>query len=171
MNDDDKPKDGFDQGVHAFVNNDLEGAVAHFSEVIDADPTFRLAHASRGAAFLRLERIADAIADFDRAIELDPSHARAYHLRGLAHERAGHPDQALADMNRAIEIDPDYGAAYLSRSAFYGRVGKESEAFEDIQAYTAISEEKLQTFANENNIWQSRQFQLEEAGVADPMNR
>lgn len=161
----------FEKGMTAFVNNDFEDAVKKFSLVIEADRDFRLAFVSRGAAYLLLERVRDAIDDFTRAIDIDPNHAKPYHLRGLAHERNGHPEQALEDMNRAIEVDPQYGAAYLSRSALFSRMGKNEESFEDIQTYTAITEKNLQTFAHENNIWQSRQFRLEEMGAADPMDR
>ncbi len=171
MNDTQAIQTTFDEGVHAFVQNDIDTSVEKFSRVIEEDANYRLAHVSRGAAYLRLERVDDALADFDRAVEIDPSHAKAYHLRGLAYAKQGKNEQALENFNRAIELDPEYGAAYYSRSTIQSHLGHHDAAFDDIQMYTALTEQNVQAFANENNIWRSQHLRVESDGAADPMYR
>ena len=161
----------FDGGVKDFVDNNIGKAIEAFTQVIAQDPCHRLAYSSRGVAYLRMERVRDALHDFDNAVAIDPGHAKSYHLRGLAHEKLGELDDAVKDFDQAIKLDPQYGAAYYSRSALRSLMGNIDQAFEDLQMYTSLTEKNLQGFMEENNIWQSRQLYLEEAGVADVMDR
>ena len=101
----------------------------------------------------------------------DPEYSKAYHLRGLVHEKTGDNEGALRDFSRAIELNPEYGAAYYSRATLYSKMGKEDLAVEDIEMVTHLSEVNIETFANQNNIWRSKQLQIEAMGVADPMDR
>ena len=135
------------------------------------DPNLRIAYLSRGSAYMKLDKMDNAIADFNKAIEIDREYARAYHLRGLAYEKTGDHHNALQDLDKAIEINPDYGAAYNSRATLYSKIGKEDLAAEDIEMLTHLTEVNIETFANENNVWRSRQLQLEAMDVADPMDR
>lgn len=74
----------------------------------------------------------------------------------------GDDDAALQDFNQAIEISPDYGAAYYSRATLLTKLGQEDLAAEDMQMVTHLTNLGIETFANENNIWRSRQMQLED---------
>ena len=161
----------FDCGVKDFVANNISQSIEAFTEVIAHDPRHRLAYSSRGVAFLRMERVQDALHDFDHAVELAPGHAKSYHLRGLAHEKLGDIEHAVKDFDEAIRLDPHYGAAYYSRSTLLSLMGDIDQAFEDLQMYTSLTEENLNEFMAENNVWHSRQLNLEETGVADVMDR
>ena len=156
-----KAKQKFDAAMADFVGQNYGKSIDLFSEAITFDPAFKLAIKSRGAAYLRLGNIQNAIADFNRVLELDPRNARTFHLRGLAHEKAGDDKQALADLNKAIEINPEYGVAYHSRANLYTKMGDTEQAAEDIQMVMHLSEVNIESFANDNNIWRSRQLQLE----------
>jgi tetratricopeptide (TPR) repeat protein len=75
---------------------------------------------------------------------------------------AGETDEALADFGKAIDIDPEYGAAYYSRATLLTKMGREDDAVEDMEIVTHLTNLNIENFANENNIWRSRQLQLEE---------
>ena len=171
MFDKNKTKTSFDEGVSAYVNQDFEKAVEHFTSAIEEEPEFALAHVSRGAAYARLEHSSESIKDFDRAIELKPDYARAYHLRGLEFDKAGEHERALSDFNKAIELDPEYGAAYYSRASILSKTGRDENARDDIEMVAMLTQKNINSFANENNVWRSRHLQLEEEGVADVMDR
>ena len=147
--------------MHAFLNNNYGRSVELFSEAAEIDPQRKLTYASRGSAYLRMERFEEAMADFNRAIELDPSYARAFHLRGLAFEKQGDKESALEDFDRAIEIDPEYGAAYHSRATLHTLMGNEPLAVEDIAMVQHLTNKNIETFANDNNVWRSQQMRLE----------
>ena len=133
------------------------------NELIAADSDDKLAVLARGSVYLKMGDTKNAIGDFSRALEIDSKHPKAYHLRGLAHEMAGDNDRALKDFDRAIDIDPEYGAAFYSRATLLTKMGQEESALEDMKMVTHLSNLNIENFANENNVWRSRQLQLEEA--------
>ncbi|MDX1706990.1 MAG: tetratricopeptide repeat protein [Desulfobacterales bacterium] len=156
-----KAKKKFDAAMTQFASQSFDKSIDLFNEAIAVDPEFKMAIKSRGAAYMRLGNIPDALADFNRVIELDPQNAQAYHLRGLAYEKAGEYTEALTDLSKAIEINPEYGAAYYSRANLYAKIGDTDQAAEDAAMVTQLTEVNIETFGGENNIWRSRQLQLE----------
>jgi tetratricopeptide (TPR) repeat protein len=122
----------FDEGVAAYVKNELKTSIQLFGAALKQDSKFELAYVSRGAAYLKLKMIKKAIADFNRAIKLYPQYARAFHLRGLAYEKMGEIARAYQDFDRALEIDPDYGPAYHSRNSLISDGGQEDFSLEEL---------------------------------------
>lgn len=151
----------FSDAMAAFVSQDYGTCITHLTEVLRVDKSHKLALVSRGAAFMRTGNHQTAIEDFDRAIAIDPDYARAYHLRGLAREVQGDDNGALDDFNRAVELAPDYGAAYHSRATLFTKLGQVEKATEDIQMVTHLTQQNIETFANENNVWRSQHMHLE----------
>ncbi len=160
----------FSDGMAAFVGQDYGACIDHLSEVLRLDQTHKLALVSRGAAFMRTGNHKTALVDFDRVIELDPHYARAYHLRGLAREIEGDDSAALEDFNQAIALKPDYGAAYHSRANLHSKLGRTDDAAEDIRMVTQLTQQNIETFANENNVWRSQHMHLESI-LENEMNR
>jgi tetratricopeptide (TPR) repeat protein len=122
----------FDEGVAAYVKNELRKSIQMFSAAIKQDSKFELAYVSRGAAYLKLKKAKKAVADFNRAIKLYPQYARAFHLRGLAYEKMGETARAYRDFDRALEIDPDYGPAYHSRNSLISEGSQEDFSLEEL---------------------------------------
>jgi len=133
------------------------------NEILNADPDDRMALLARGSVYLKMNHAEDAIKDFNEALRLNPNHSKGYHLRGLAREILGDDGAALKDFTRAIEIDSEYGAAYYSRATLLAKMGQEDAASEDMKIVTQLSNLNIETFTNENNVWRSRQLQVESA--------
>jgi tetratricopeptide (TPR) repeat protein len=133
------------------------------NELIEADSDDKLAFLARGSVYLKMSDTKNAIDDFSRVLEIDANHPKAYHLRGLAYEMAGNNDEALLDFNKAIDIDAEYGAAFYSRASLLTKMGQEDSALEDMKMVNHLSNLNIESFANENNVWRSRQLQVEEA--------
>ena len=161
MSDHSKADDIYINGMFAFLKDNFGESVELLSRAIEQDANHKLAYMSRGSAFLKLDRVDEAIADFDRAVQLNPDFPRAYHLRGLAREKKGNFPEAITDFDKAIELDPQYGAAYYSRATLHTKMGNEDQAVDDIQTIQHLTNENIETFANENNIWRSQQLRLE----------
>lgn len=161
MSDNNMAKQKFEEGMSDFLNGEYDRSITRFSAALDIDSRFKPALKSRGAAYLKINKLRDAIADFDRLIEMDPDNARAYHLRGLAYEKKGDLDRALGDFNRSIDHNPEYGAAYFSRATLHNKMGDTEQATADMKMVTHLTEVNIETFANENNIWRSQQLRLE----------
>ena len=157
----DKANAKFEEGMSNFLCQDYDRGVQFFSEAINADPAYRLAFKSRGAAYLKLGKTREALADFNRIIEMDPDNAQAYHLRGLAYEKSGDNDKALEDFNKAIDLNSEYGSVYYSRANLHNKMGHAEMATEDIRMVNQLTEVNIETFANDSNIWRSHHLQLE----------
>lgn len=133
------------------------------NEILKADPTDKLALLARGSVHLKRKHAKEAIKDFSEALRLDPNHPKGYHLRGLAREMLGDDEAAIKDFSKAIDIDPEYGAAYFSRATLLTKMGQEDPATEDMKMVNQLSSINIESFANENNVWRSRQLQVENA--------
>ena len=170
MQKDERKNELFTNAMSNLLNDKLAISIDLLNELIKIDSDDKLAYLARGSVYLKMSESNKAIDDFNRAIQIDANHPKAYHLRGLAHEMMGDHDEALRDFSRAIEIDGEYGAAFYSRATLLTKMGKQESALEDIQMVNHLSNLNIENFANENNVWRSRQLQLEEA-IESEMHR
>jgi Tfp pilus assembly protein PilF len=155
-------KDFFAAGMGEFAISRYDKSIDLLTRAIDADPSYSLAIVSRGAAFLKLDLLDQARSDFDRAIKINPGYARAYHLRGLVSEKRGDNHTALDDFNRAIELDPEYGAAYYSRATLHANMAHSEKARGDLEMVAHLGCRNMESFMNENNVWQTQQMRVED---------
>jgi tetratricopeptide (TPR) repeat protein len=170
MENENRVKRLFNEGMIAFANNDYAKSVEIFSEAADLDEGHKLTFVGRGAAYLQMELLDEARSDFNHALDLDPGYARAFHLRGLVEENRGNDEQALLDFTRAIELEPEYGAAYHSRVTLLTKLDRAEEATDDVAMIQHLTSKNLASFASENNIWQSHHLAVEDA-MESEMNR
>jgi tetratricopeptide (TPR) repeat protein len=163
MKTNERKSDLFASAMSNLMKDKLGVSIDLLNELIDIDSDDKLAFLARGSVYLKMKDTRKAIADFNRVIEIDGRSPKAYHLRGLAHEIAGDNDNAISDFNMAIDIDGEYGAAFYSRASLLTKMGQEGSAIEDMKMVNHLSNLNIENFANENNVWRSRQLQLEEA--------
>ena len=159
------------RAMSEYIENNLENSVALLNAAIENNPELKLAYASRGSAYMRLNNLKAAIDDFNKTIELDGDYSKGFHLRGLAREKLDENDLAKGDFDRAIELDPEYGAAYYSRATRLTKMGQEDRAVEDMEMVTHLTNRNIEEFANENNVWRSQFLKLEAEGIASEMER
>lgn len=62
-----------EQGIVAYRNGDLNGAIAHFDQAIQLDPKFAAAYIDRGIVFYRLRKFERAFADIAHAKRIERS--------------------------------------------------------------------------------------------------
>ena len=161
MSDNNIAKEKFEEGMADFVSHNYGRSIDLLSQAIELDPQFTLALKSRGAAYLKLDKVQEAIADMSAVIDIAPDNARAFHMRGLAHDKSGDLDEALEDFNQALELKHDYGTVYYSRAHLHTKMGRPDLATEDIRMVTQLSEVNIESFANDNNVWRSQHLRLE----------
>ena len=121
-------QDVLTQAMDAFLKEEYSDSIGLFSALLTEQPDHKIFLASRGSAFLRLNRL----------------------------------DEALADLDKALALDPNYGAAYASRAAVHQELGHDALAADDLATVAGLTQVNLETYAGQNNIWQTRQFQVEQ---------
>ena len=108
------------RGIEADQNDNLDGAIEYYTEVIRLEPpdpsTVSVAHYSRGVAYDTKNEYDPAIEDYNIAIQLNLNFAEAYNNRGYAYYKKGEIDRSIEDYDRAIQIKSDDVQFYNNRS-------------------------------------------------------
>jgi uncharacterized caspase-like protein/Flp pilus assembly protein TadD len=108
--------------------------IDHCSKVISQSKNrifLEIAYNTRGLAYLRTGRFAEAIADFSEVIHLDPKIAGYFDNRQNAYRSANRLPEALADANTAIGLAPTYSFVYRSRATVYRDMADWQDAISD----------------------------------------
>ena len=127
--------DNLRRGIEAHQHDNLDDAIAYYSEVIRLSPTdtaiFSEAYNNLGVAYKEKGDYDFAIGSYRRAIALKPDYAEAYNNRGEAYRSKGELDDAIVDYNMAIKLKPNYAEAYDNRGALYLGKDKFDRAIKD----------------------------------------
>ena len=139
----------FDDALAAYIREDFKTSIKLFSQALKHDRKFALVYSSRGAAYLKTNKLTKAVSDLTRAVNLEPGDARSFHLRGLAYKKAGEPAQAYRDFDRAIEIDPDLLAAYRNRDSVLDKDVDDRGEMEDQEMADHLASMRVALFSAE----------------------
>src|SRR5262249_54089810 len=122
------PDEYSQRAIARFEKNDLDGAIADFTKVIEMNGRqLEFCYYFRGLAYYRKGNPEQAILDLSKAISIkaDP---RFYDDRGNLLARHGDLDHALADLNKAIELAPQYAKAFGDRGIVRVMRGEDANA-------------------------------------------
>ncbi len=92
--------------------NNLEGALADYSEAIALAPKEPDPYLNRGAVWEATGQWEKAIADYNQVLQIDPDDPAAYNNRGNAEAGEGEWELAIADYQAAITLQPSFSLAY-----------------------------------------------------------
>jgi tetratricopeptide (TPR) repeat protein len=110
-----------DAGKKAALADDLEKAVADFSEAARIDPNHPSAYTERGQALFKLGETDRAIADYSVALKKDPNFGPALRGRAMANLYRGSTELAFTDLSKAIQIAEIDPARLPPLELFYAR--------------------------------------------------
>ncbi len=108
-------------GKKAALADDLEKAVADFSEAARIDPNHPSAYTERGQALFKLGETDRAIADYSVALKKDPNFGPALRGRAMANLYRGSTELAFTDLSKAIQIAEIDPARLPALELFYAR--------------------------------------------------
>ena len=161
--------DDFSQrGISRFEKNDLEGAIADFTKVIELNgQQLEFCFYFRGIALYRLGRLDEAIADLTKAITLK-QHPRFYADRGNMLAQKGDFEDALADLNKSIEVEPKFAKAYGDRGIVRLMRGEDTAAELDFKKCFELDKRlEPQITAAANHVKQQAVLRAEHQKPAD----
>lgn len=158
-------KEHLTSGNDYFEQDDLEQAIAEYTQAIELDPNYALAYYNLGVAHNDLGELEEAIADYSQVIEIDPTYAEAYNNRGHVYYQLGDYETAITDYNQALKLDPNRGEWYFNRALAYGAAGVWEQAIADYNQAVAIDPQVPQIYY-QRGIAYSNVGQVERA-IAD----
>ena len=138
----------FGRGWMRWNANQIEPAIADYSEAIKHNPNGYLGYNNRGAIYLDRNDLPNALRDFNEAIRNNQSNALAFANRAEALRRQGKLSEALADANRAIEIDQKLAFAVSVRNA----IQADLKRIEEEKAKTAQASADQQLCTNPGDV-------------------
>ena len=84
-------------------------------------------YATRGAAYLALDKLDEALADLTKAISVRPG-AEFYFQRALIRLGRNEPSEAKADLDQSIKLKPQFATSHMMRGLIAYREGNYAEA-------------------------------------------
>lgn len=136
------------------AKDDLDRAIADFSEAIRLDPKYAVAYDNRGVAWVLKGENDRAMADFDEAIRLDPKGAIHYGNRGIVWKRKGDLDRAIADYNEAIRFAPNYAKPYYNRGVAWGLKGDLDRAIAEYNEAIRLDPKYAPAYLARGTVWE-----------------
>jgi len=134
---------------YTLFKGDYDRAIADFTEAIRLDPNSPVAHAVRGASFVRKGDYDRALVDLNEALRLDPKNASVHNAFGVYYNAKGDHDRALSALNEAIRLNPRFLYAYKNRGVAYENQGDLNKALVDFRIALSIDPDKKQTGGQE----------------------
>ena len=115
------------------IRQELEEAMAHYTEAIATRPDFADAYHRRGVAKSALGKSEDGIKDLDQAIDIKPDFAQAYYNRGIMKSRLNRFEEAIKDFRKAIGIIPHHIDAWVNMIEAYRKSKMFDKALTEIK--------------------------------------
>lgn len=137
-------------GVLKFVEGDEQGAMEHFKQALQRDPTFSPALVNVGVLLMLAGTPSEAVkayellfANLDDGVS-DRTYAAAYVEWAKALNALGERDEAVAKLRRAIVASPNYASGYLQLAALLSP-GPEADALRARGDQVATTADQLYT--------------------------
>jgi TolB-like protein/Flp pilus assembly protein TadD len=124
----------------------LNDAERLFTQAIERDPQFAMAHAALGATRVlqgyyapQTWQVESAESSVRAALEIDPNLGEAWATLGLLAIAQDDPALALTRLDRAVQLAPNFSSGRQWRSAALTRLGRRAEAVAEAERALALS--------------------------------
>jgi tetratricopeptide (TPR) repeat protein len=134
-------------------DDDLDGAIADYTEAIRLNPQHDKAYNNRGGVRKAKGELAEALADYTEAIRLNPNYASAYLNRGRLFLYQQEWDSAINDFNEALRINPNASLAYNERGYAHSRKGDFTNAINDYSQAVQQDKNDTDTYFKRGNLF------------------
>jgi len=130
----------WEEGTHALLSGDVDGAVELFTKSLKTEPTAE-AYTFRGWAYSFQGRLEEAIDECRKAIATDPTFGNPYNDIGSYLVGLGKPDEAIpwfGKAKRAERYEPRH-FPYLNLGRLYHARGDVAEALAEFEGALALA--------------------------------
>jgi len=146
----------YNRGLANKANDDLDKAIADYTEAIKSDPKWAVPYAKRGDLYDDKGDQDRAIADLSDAIRLDPDYGWAYAIRGYIYDQQGQHDNAIADYTQSLRIDPKDAGTIANRGWTRRKKGDLDGAFADFNEAIRVDPKFVRAYYNRGLAWNDR---------------
>ncbi len=122
------------RGLECEERDDLDGALAAYSEAVRLHARHTSALCRRGHLYCETFRTAEALADFDAAVRAAPGLSTGYFGRAHVFYLTDRCDDAVDDYTIALRLDDQHAQAWIERGHCHARLGRTEQAADDRRA-------------------------------------
>ena len=144
----------YQMGQRCWQQQDLNRAIAHFTEALTLRPIWRSVWVEQAAALLQLGDCEAAIESCDRALSLNGTDAAAWSLRGAALHELERYSEAIEACDRAVELDPEDASAWVILSQAQHRLGYYSKSVASYDHSLALQPDNPQAWGDRGKALQ-----------------
>jgi len=134
------------------LQNDNEGLVSIFDQLIAIDSENHMTYFNRGTAKYLDGKLKDAIEDYDLSLSIRET-SEAYYGKGAALVRLHNRNEALECYNMAIELDPSHVGSYNNRGALKAGFNDLQGALLDFRRAIEIQPEAYRAIVNLGRVY------------------
>lgn len=128
----------FVSAVQAEEAGDKHRAIALYTEILAADPSFAPAYINLGTIYFHLRRYRRAEEFYRRATEADPRYVLAFFDLGNVLDELNRHDESITAYRRAIALAPRYADAHYNLALAYEHKGEVRLALRHWQCYVRL---------------------------------
>ena len=146
--------------MEAYMENNIDDAIAEFSEKINSNPKDANAYLERGKVYSQKGDYDKSIADCSVAIQINSNNDGAYVLRGVMYKKKGDFNKAIADISQAIKINPNNLFNYTLRGAINMLNNDYDEAIADFSRAIQLEPKYGDAYGNRSIAYKKKGFYL-----------
>jgi tetratricopeptide (TPR) repeat protein len=120
-------------GLVLIERGNLTGAVYHYLEALELDPTFAPAHLNLGLALKQQGDVTGALRHYQEAVRLEPKEPTAWTNLGALFLAQGKFEESRRSLEEAICLAPDNADAHLNLGATWLGQGQPEKAVRHLQ--------------------------------------
>lgn len=114
-----------DKGGFAYLNGDIDEAIAYYREAIELDPNCHMAYIGIGNCQQFKGENEQAVESYTKVIQLEPEFENAYLNRALVFFALGQFDRCIEDYKSAIRINRKFVPGHQGLAAIYSSCREE----------------------------------------------
>ncbi|MBW2038712.1 MAG: tetratricopeptide repeat protein [Deltaproteobacteria bacterium] len=132
------------QGDHHLARGEVMGAVIHYQNALEKDPSLAKAHLQMAKAYGKQRRMGLYEKELQEAVKVDPELAEARYLLASWYFTSGRNKEALAESEVLIKSDPENEKYRLFRVMIYDATKDYKKAIEDLGYLVKVHPQKAQ---------------------------
>ena len=120
-------------------NNNLQGALDLYNQLLEKDPNNEKAYNGIGTVFHQAGQFKKAIEYYKRVNQINPNHRNSLNNLGAAYRNIHNYQKAIESFEMAIKIDPNFIDAYTNIGITFNETGEYEKAISSLENAKTIN--------------------------------
>ena len=129
------------------------GALPYLQRAIALDPKSLTAHQDLAAAYIQVDRVANAITELRAALKLAPDSPKAHYDLGVAYKLQDDAADAIPQLEAAEKLDPSGYRSSIRPGLLYNQVARYDEAAQQLETSLKLHSQNGDGWSTLGNVY------------------